>query len=71
MLELAAGHHRRALPGFQYGARSCSDGVGREWGKQEARRDLTFVGHFAMGFVTYMQILPVWDKHMLGSEFFF
>lgn len=30
-----------------------------------------FVEHFARVFVTFMQILHVWDKHTFGGEFSF
>lgn len=78
-LELAAGTTREPLlgdcsalvQGFQHGARSCGDGVGREQGRQEAGRDLTFVERFATVFVTFIQILRVWNKHTFGDELSF
>lgn len=50
---------------------SRGDGVGREQGRQEAGRDLTFAERFAMGFVALIQIVRVWGKPTFHGEFSF
>lgn len=57
--------------GFQHGAWFCWDSVSREGRKWEAGQDLTFIEHFAWGFVTFIQMLHVWDKNTFNYEFSF